>query len=890
MFITRIDLENIKSHVESSYEFRRGTTAIIGENGAGKTTLIEAIAWTMFDLLEYTKDAFVRRGAKRGTARVSFESVADERTYIVHRDTGTGYYVYDPSIKTRIADKKDEVQRFLRQHMGVEVGTDLETLFRSAIGVPQGTFTSIFLETPTARKRVFDRLLKVDEYRQSSDRLIETVNYVKNLQIENENAISYSLGQLENYDEVRKVFKSLKAEEKELTNSIRKTEAEAGKLREAVGRSEAVEAEVAELKKESDRISKSLGELKIESAARESEVRASAEAAEKVKSVKKENAEHVKALGMLKELERERGEREKLERSLNEIEKALSKVNSELEKNKAQREQVAKARTKIEELKPKAEVQSRLEKERDSLRDAIAKARADAERKKIVEKEIDRLRERYKIVAKDLKAAEEAATQARSLPELIESDDRLRTRIADLRGKLENDRKFQTEIRNGLCPVLSEKCLNLKEGETLEGFLSGQFEEIEGKIAEAESKRKELSVQLTSARKAQNSAAGVEVLKESAEEIAGRGKKLKEENEILERSTFEARELSTRLEATEKDLGELGNPSGAIRILEEEMKQETPLRDARRTIESNQERLESERREKTEQLEIYKDLSANWKRFSELRDDTLEARNTFLANEEQAGLLAERKSSLAKLGEEIAKKENEAGELQEKIDEISKGFDREAFKRDKEELARLDQQIAVSTSSLKSVSGQKAKEEVKLEQLEKIREGLKSQEAEKKRLARLASATAFIRKTLKEAAPRVARNYVHHVSIEANQLFRDITGIAENTLKWENDYGIALESGGYDRPFQNLSGGEQMAAALSVRLALLRQLSDIKLAFFDEPTANLDLERRERLAEQISRITETRSFDQLFVISHDDTFEGYVDNVILVEPEELEQG
>ncbi len=71
-----------------------------------------------------------------------------------------------------------------------------------------------------------------------------------------------------------------------------------------------------------------------------------------------------------------------------------------------------------------------------------------------------------------------------------------------------------------------------------------------------------------------------------------------------------------------------------------------------------------------------------------------------------------------------------------------------------------------------------------------------------------------------------------------------------------------------------------MAAAISVRLALLKQLSDIRIAFFDEPTTNMDAERRENLAMQISNIT---NFDQLFVISHDDTFEGYMDHEVRVE-------
>jgi exonuclease SbcC len=116
--------------------------------------------------------------------------------------------------------------------------------------------------------------------------------------------------------------------------------------------------------------------------------------------------------------------------------------------------------------------------------------------------------------------------------------------------------------------------------------------------------------------------------------------------------------------------------------------------------------------------------------------------------------------------------------------------------------------------------------------------------------------------------------------MEANQLFREITGEAGRALRWSRDYEILLEEEGHERSFPNLSGGEQMAAALSIRLALLTQLSDIRLAFFDEPTTNMDAERRERLAQQIGQV---QHFDQLFIISHDDTFEENVDHTIHIE-------
>jgi exonuclease SbcC len=100
-----------------------------------------------------------------------------------------------------------------------------------------------------------------------------------------------------------------------------------------------------------------------------------------------------------------------------------------------------------------------------------------------------------------------------------------------------------------------------------------------------------------------------------------------------------------------------------------------------------------------------------------------------------------------------------------------------------------------------------------------------------------------------------------------------------NRLRWTDEYEILLSASGRERTFKQLSGGEQMAAALSVRLALLREVSDIDVAFFDEPTANLDEARRDNLAEQIMNV---KGFSQLFVISHDETFERDTDNVVRV--------
>jgi exonuclease SbcC len=134
-----------------------------------------------------------------------------------------------------------------------------------------------------------------------------------------------------------------------------------------------------------------------------------------------------------------------------------------------------------------------------------------------------------------------------------------------------------------------------------------------------------------------------------------------------------------------------------------------------------------------------------------------------------------------------------------------------------------------------------------------------------------------IRTLLRQAGPYVTRQLVYQISQEASAIYADIMDDHTGRLNWSEDYDLSLEIKGRVRGFRQFSGGEQMSAALALRLALLRQTSSIDVAFFDEPTAHLDVERRDGLAEKIMQV---KGFSQVFVISHDDTFERTADNYI----------
>jgi hypothetical protein len=56
MHITRIELEDIKSYVNAAFDFERGHDARSwARTGPGRRRSIEAVAWTLFDVLDYRK-------------------------------------------------------------------------------------------------------------------------------------------------------------------------------------------------------------------------------------------------------------------------------------------------------------------------------------------------------------------------------------------------------------------------------------------------------------------------------------------------------------------------------------------------------------------------------------------------------------------------------------------------------------------------------------------------------------------------------------------------------------------------------------------------------------------------------------------------------------------
>ena len=879
MHISKVELENFKSHANSTFEFGRGTTSITGENGAGKTSIIEAVAWTIFDTLDYKKEDIIRRGSKKGAARVTFESGLDEREYTIYRDTGNGYYVYDPHLRARIADKKEEVTRFLWQHLGIEPGTDLESLFRHAIGVPQGTFTAIFLATANERKRTFDGLLKVEEYRRSSDELLRTVRYIEQQMAAVNVKIARAEGEISRIEKVEDEQREVETQITELTGRLGELEAGASELRRTVSRLDEVEKRLSSLEAEAERLRGEMARTELVLKHSESDLERSREAAERIAEVRADAEAHQNVLGRLKELERERAARQKLRDELAGNEAALNAVRAEQKHLLEETDKFQKAHAQIKIFRNLARDQDKLESRLGTKRLEFAKAEEAAKQLAKIDERLTTLRDSYRDASDQLKIAHEKSLRGAQLEALQSRHAEIVRELAGATATLERDERLQQEVKNGLCPILSAKCLNLQKGETLEAFITSQFGELRTRIDLLTTEQETVTGALKIAREAERFGAQVSILETRVAEIGEEGKALREQKARIESEAGKLEKIKQELKKIEEGLKGLENPKAKISILERVVGREVEIRERLSGSEKNLERLESDRRITVEKLESYKDLDHLFDEANTLCERTASAYRVFIANETAAAQAAANEAAYetAKTAHSLAAEAANAADVAAKA--AAEDYDRELHQAQRAALLDLQKHLAEASATLASAGRRQTELAVEAERLYDVRRSMQTEFRERDRLQKIAETTDFIRSTLKDAAPLVARNYVHHVSLEAGKMFREIHGDAECTLKWTEDYGIVLEQNGYDRPFQSLSGGEQMSAALSVRLALLKQLSDIHIAFFDEPTTNMDAERRENLAMQIGNIGH---FEQLFVISHDDTFEGYTDHEVRV--------
>ncbi|MCB0115504.1 MAG: SMC family ATPase, partial [Caldilineaceae bacterium] len=280
-----------------------------------------------------------------------------------------------------------------------------------------------------------------------------------------------------------------------------------------------------------------------------------------------------------------------------------------------------------------------------------------------------------------------------------------------------------------------------------------------------------------------------------------------------------------------------------------------------------------------QQIDAFADLDARIQSVNAEIERNRSADDTFRRYEQLASSLSKRQTDAEQADSGLAEAQQMLAKQEAGYAEISGRFDEDAYHKLVAEDEDVRRHLGAIDGQLSEQRRRLDAEQAEIVQLREREDELSAAQTQHAFLQEQHELLSLLRTILREAGPYVTAALVKQISYEAAQIFGEIMQDFTRRLHWDEEYAVTLEVDGYKRQFAQLSGGEQMSAALSVRLALLREMSDINVAFFDEPTTNLDETRRDSLAQQILAI---KGFRQLFVISHDDTFEQATENLVRV--------
>lgn len=889
MQITQVDLENFKSYQQTSVRFTPGTNAICGHNGAGKSTLLEAIGFAVFGYAPYKQDHLVREGENTASVTVHVQA-NDGREYQVVRKCGsyTQHYVYDPELDQKLVEGVGDSTDWLRDFLGVDETGDLSTIFRDAVGVQQGTLTAAFLQRPGDRKNIFNPLLRVDEYEEIWENLLEPKRQLEQRIQESKEAIAGFKAKVERLPEWDEKVSQLQSEIDDNERSKVKTQANLNELNEQKENLESMKEDLDELERLLLQSEADVEKVKTRQEENQKLLKEGKNAQTVVEETQSGHQAYESAQTTLKELEQSRKERDHLKDQRQEHETALALAKQKVENLESELEKVSAAEKESEQLQPQVEQQYQLEKE-------LELAKRDLER---MEETLDRLAE-LKADLRDLKSKCDESQQG--LEKRAEREDE----IAALNSELEKLEQQNKTLSQKISEAKAEEKQIIPKINALESSQTANCpvceepltaEHREDLLARYQSRQNELESVLEdfNAKVQANIQEKVEQ-KDALCELEESLKKLPLEREVEELMTrIEKQQVEVQKESVilaelgdvpemvaylESELSKLGNPKNKFQRLSAIIEQRDELDNKLAVAAEEVVDQSAQFAALGEDLSTYNTLDEELTNQQKALKTHEAGHQRYLEHIRSAETLPKREKEAQALQDELAAVQDVLSEKQKEHAQVVEDYDAEEYEKLMSEYDQLRDQLVTLKERLAQQEKQINEAQIEIQQLRQVQEQLEESLKEQETLEKTLNLLTFMRHLLRDAGPEITRRLVDLISMEADRLYADIMQNYSTRLRWAEDYDIILYREGRERTFPQLSGGEEMSAALAVRLALLREVTGIDIAFFDEPTANLDEQRRVNLAEQILNV---KGFSQLFVISHDDTFEQGTDNIVHV--------
>lgn len=910
MEVRSVTLKNFKAHRDRYYEFRPGANAICGENGSGKTSILEAIAWVLFDHSEYTRAELVSVGAKSAQAMVTFVSTLDGRVYDVRRCTSRGYEIYDPQLKRKLELKKlDDVRCWLCEHLGVGRNTELAKLFAETIGIPQGTFTVDFLKRPGDRKKVFDPILKVEEYKQAYDRSRDLEAYARS-QVEQ---LEQSLL---SYDQQLEGSAALKQQHAELAVTITQHQTRVQTLSQQMA---VLQTDLKALNLQAQQLQtleKQIHHLQTQLVSKQEILKLLQEnwqQAEQSVQICRQHRPSFQAYqdaqDTLKALSQQQKQRQRLLQERDRIQVSLQEQQVAQSQYQGQLATFANMREELQTWQALVPQQQQLEQEKTTCQQALQGIDNDHRQGQQLQQQWQKRQQSREALTQTINQLLTLEPQVQEIPQL----EAQRQQLQDRKGRVAAAQQFATELQQFVAEVEPQQQQYLQQVQVAQALLKtlsiSNAEQIQlTEIFDAgislnthilqhlqtvfadvvdptvtktlQSQLKQLNAQLQTAQATQKEWLTLPAKQQQQADLDQEMGALQQECDRIQISLDQKPHLQQQLAELDTQLSTLKDPQGQIRVLNQQLQGAIQLETKIATLEQSAQTLQQSLQNIEAQLHAFADLETQVDAQHHIQQEHQEVAQLYLRHRNQANAFKEldQQHRVAIAGQE---------HLQQQLTAAQAQWAEQSQNHDPKQLAQVTQTYEQLQREHDQLQGCLPPQQAQLQHLDQQLQtqqaiaqqkdqALQDRDAKQQVLQFVSDA----RNVYKQSGPRITKFYLTEISWEADRLYRELLNRPDVALQWTEDYEIQVQEQGHWRSFKSLSGGEQMCAALAVRLALLKVLVDINIAFFDEPTTNMDEPRRRQLAEALGHL---KSFHQLFVISHDDTFESVTENIIRVE-------
>ena len=919
MIIKKVQLENYRSHSNRTVEFTKGVNLILGKNGRGKTSILEAISTVMFNTKDRsgkeTGKSYIKFGEK--SSKVDIDFIAnDGREY----NLKTEFFKTKPkkqTLKDMIGSEYDgDIQEKLEELCGIKKG--FEETYENIVIAKQNEFINIFKDSGTTREKTFNKIFNTQIYKEMYDSFLkEAVDKYKEKVKDLDKEITFLKENMEDKEQITNFLKEEKEVEKNLQDRFKNINVVSKNLENEIKDYETTEIElnnlVKNIKDEENKIKKYLNILK------ENIIEAKQAKKSKiiVKETEKSYLEYLNIENRLKDLRENldnlldeqklnikyQNNIEKLELSNKNLKVDISNLEENISKNSEKKENLE---SEISELKIKEENLDLKLKKYINLLDKLEKLENFKDKKledklkktteiDILKKELVSKNDLFKIIN-----IEELGKKLSNFQELEKELKLLEEQKIIFETEIKTLKKSSKELSDKICPFLNEKCQNLEDKEAEDYFSSKisikteELENLKKNIEEKtqilvekvvfEDKKKQYFELEKSIKDLELSLKNEEInLKEIELDIKNLDMDIQKliENQEFQNSQM-LREKKKELEVELRNLNLDEKRENLKNLLENLEREKEKILKNQNSIESNLKEIdEYSKKIKEDTNKNIESIKSEIKTFENKLDDLKNPYNEYLKNnvlaEDLENLLLKVNKNIKELYSLRADKnllKQKVFDLEEKIKNIQITELKEKYDTIKEELNEINKKLGSSQE--------------KIENYKKILEKISSQEErqkklliEFKKLENKFNKASLIRNEVGQMGRAISKYMLSGISNIASLNFNKITGRTER-IEWSNEekdkYAVYLVGQERKIAFEQLSGGEQVSVAIAIRVTMTEYFTNSKFMILDEPTNNLDTERKKLLAEYMGEIL--NNLEQSIIVTHDDTFREMAEKII----------